>query len=89
LWLHGSEEDGGKLGGADFFNGVVYALKGSKVHYDEDEAIHVPVKTLAFLVLAVSRRIIQTAAHRCALPALSVSFCTLKSTSFNAFATAV
>jgi hypothetical protein len=36
-----------------FFNGVVHALKGSKVHQDDDEAIYVPAKTLAFLVLAV------------------------------------
>jgi hypothetical protein len=54
-WLHGSvEEAAGKLGGVAFFNGVSYALKGSKVRVDEDEAIHVPAKILAFLVLAES-----------------------------------
>lgn len=52
-WLHDSNTDAGRLGADVFFNGVVHALKGSKVHQNDDEAIYVPAKTLAFLVLAV------------------------------------
>jgi hypothetical protein len=72
-WLHGSvEEAAGKLGGVAIFNGVSYALKGSKVRVDKDEAIHVPTKTLAFLVLAVSSCIFYSRYRNlsCKLPGL-------------------